>query len=698
MTHSEAKARIEKLRGTINDYRYRYHVLDEQPISDAALDSLKHELYKLEQEFPDLITPDSPTQRVGGKPLEKFKKVTHLRLMLSMEDVFTEEEFSAWHDRILKLTGVAPTPPNPPSGRGGVSLYCMPKLDGLAVSLVYEDGVLKWAATRGDGKIGEDVTQNVKTIEAIPLRLHAPTPSSHPTQPPLGQGRGSKERGRGVGLPKIVEVRGEIYLPTKEFEKLNAAQKKKGEPAFANPRNASAGSIRQLDPRVTASRPLRFIAWDLIGDFGQKTQGEEVELLGKLGFKSTPESVLCRSVKDVHEHWQTLQKKRDKLGFWVDGMVVRVNDNTTYDRLGVVGKTPRGLVAWKFPAEEVTTIVKDIQWFVGRTGALTPVAVVEPTSLGGTTVQHASLHNYDEIQRLDVRVGDTVVLYKAGDIIPKVKEVVKKLRPKGATEVHPPKKCPVCGSSVERKEGEVAIVCSNKKCFAQENEIVLHAARAFEIDGIGPQTIAALLEAGRLRRAPDLFALKPENLLELEGFADLSSKKIVEQIQAKKTISLSRFIVALGIRNVGEETALDLAEHFGSIDKLMDTNKEKLMEVPNIGEIVADSIISFFSDKQNRELVQAYLDQGVKVEAATKRRHTPLAGKTIVLTGTFESLSREEAKKRIREPGGSSPGSVSRETDYVVVGADPGSKAEKAKELGVKILSEKYFLAMIGEK
>jgi DNA ligase (NAD+) len=562
----------------------------------------------------------------------------------------------------------------------------MPKLDGLAVSLVYEDGFLKWAATRGDGKIGEDVTQNVKTIEAIPLRLHAPTPHA-----PLTKG-GFR------GLPKIVEVRGEIYLPTKEFEKLNATQKKKGEPAFANPRNASAGSIRQLDPRVTASRPLRFIAWDLIGDFGQKTQSEEVELLGKLGFKSTPDSVLCHSVKEVQEHWQTLQKKRDKLGFWVDGMVVRVNDNAAYDRLGVVGKTPRGLVAWKFPAEEGTTVVKEIQWFVGRTGALTPVAVVEPTALGGTTVQHASLHNYDEIQRLDVRAHDTVILYKAGDIIPKVKEVVKKLRPKGTTEVHPPKKCPVCGSPVERKEGEVAIVCSNKKCFAQENEVILHAARAFEIDGIGPQTIATLLENGLIRRAPDLFALKPEVLLELEGFADLSSKKVVEQIQAKKTISLSRFIVALGIRNVGEETALDLAEHFGFLEKFMAADKEKLMEVPNIGEIVADSIISFFSDKQNRELVQAYLDQGVRVEAATKRRHTPLAGKTIVLTGTFETLSREEAKKRIRELGGSSPGSVSRETDYVVVGADPGSKAAKAKELGVKILSEKEFLAMIGGK
>ena len=685
MNRTEAKARIEKLRVTIDDYRYRYHVLDEQPISDEALDSLKHELYKLEQEFPDLLTPDSPTQRVGGKPLEKFKKVTHRVSMLSIEDVFSEEEFQAWYDRLLKLADIK-----------SFEVFCMPKIDGIALSLVYEDGVLKSGATRGDGKVGEDVTQNVKTVESIPLRLYAPTPSSHPTQPPLGQGRGSNDRGRGATMPKVVEVRGEVYFPLADFEKMNAKQKKAGEQVFANPRNAAAGAIRQLNPAITASRPLRFMAWDLIGEFGQKTQAEEAEILRKLGFKFAPESKLSRSVSEVKAHWEALQKMREKLGFWVDGMVARVDDIALFARLGVVGKTPRGLVAWKFAAEESTTVVKDIQWFVGRTGALTPVAVVEPAWIGGTTVQHASLHNFDEIQRLDVRVGDTVVLYKAGDIIPKVKEVVLKMRSKGAKHVQPPKTCPACGSPVERNEGEVAIVCTNPRCFAQENEAILHAARAFEMDGLGPQTVALLLENGLVKRAPDLFALKSDELKELERFAEVSSQKLVDQIQSKKKITLDLFIVALGIRNVGEETARDLAEHFGSIEKLMCTSGEELMEVPSIGNVVAKSIREYFADRQHQELVAEYLKQGVEILPVAKAHHRPLAGKTVVITGTLETLSRGDAKKRVRELGGSSPGSVSKDTGYVVVGADPGSKAEKARELGVKILSEKAFLDMLG--
>ncbi|MBI4435601.1 NAD-dependent DNA ligase LigA, partial [Candidatus Uhrbacteria bacterium] len=488
MTKNEAKHRIEKLKEVIAEHRYRYHVLDKATISDAALDSLKHELYKLEQEYPDLITPDSPTQRVGGKPLPKFEKVVHARPMLSMEDVFTKEEFEAWLDRLEKV-----------GGKRVVDLFCMPKLDGLAVSLVYKDGVLVTAATRGDGKVGEDVTQNVKTIESVPLKLRPLTTPS----PSL------KRR----GVPERVEVRGEVYFPVEQFERMNKQLEREGKPTFANPRNTAAGSVRQLASSITATRGLAFVAWNLDADFGQKTMVEEWKILEQLGFRPVPESNELLSIDKIMSHWLWLQQKREKLGYWIDGMVVRVNDNQLFEKLGVVGKTPRGLVAWKFPAEEATTKVKEIQWTVGRTGALTPVAVVEPTWIGGTTVQHASLHNIDEIERLDVREGDTVILYKAGDIIPKIKETIVKLRPTGTHKTKPPTTCPVCGSTVERRAGEVAIYCTNPKCFVQDREAILHAARAFEIDGLGPQTIASLLENGIITTPADLFLLKPGDVL-----------------------------------------------------------------------------------------------------------------------------------------------------------------------------------------
>lgn len=665
MTKAEAKKRVEKLRESIDRYRYEYHVLDRQTISDAALDSLKHELYKLEQEFPELITPDSPTQRVGGKALAKFKKVTHARPMLSMEDVFTPEEFGEWFARVKKL-----------SGRDEVALWLMPKIDGLAVSLIYEEGMLVSAATRGDGKVGEDVTANVRTIESIPLRLQ--------------NFRRLTESGT-----KRFEVRGEIYISIKDFEKVNKQQEAAGEAKFANPRNAAAGSVRQLDPSITASRHLSFVAWDLVTDLGQKSQSEEWELLLHAGFRPTPMSEQCKTFSEVETVWKRYQQKRDYFGFWIDGMVVRVDDNALFDRLGVIGKTPRGLVAWKFPAEEVTTVVKDIQWFVGRTGALTPVAVVEPTFVGGTTVQHASLHNLDEIRRLDVRVGDTVVLYKAGDIIPKVKEIVRGLRVAGSQAARVPKECPVCGSPVEKREGEVAIYCTNKRCAAQNQEAVLHAARAFEIDGIGPSTIAALMDGGIIQLPPDLFALTADDLKQLEGFADVSANKLVAEIQSKKRIPLARFITGLGIRNVGEETARDLAETFGTIERLMDATLEDLVAVENVGAVVAQSIVDFFRESHNRELVASYLDRGVVVERAAKRAAGKLAGKSFVLTGTLESVSRDEAKEAIRAQGGDPSESVSKKTSYVIVGSEPGSKAEKAKKLGVPILSEKEFLAMI---
>lgn len=661
-TKAEAQLRIVKLREEIAYHRYQYHVLDKTTISEAALDSLKHELYQLEQEHPDLITPDSPTQRVGGKPLAKFKKIKHARRMLSMEDVFSFDEFEAWYERVRKL-----------SGQSKLDLFCMPKLDGLAISLIYQNGLLKTAATRGDGTIGEDITQNVRTIDSVPLKLW---------------------ESKNFPIPETVEVRGEVYFPEDAFEKLNKEQLRQDKPAFANPRNAAAGSVRQLDPKITAGRGLAFMAWDLEGDFGQTSESQEWEIMGKLGFRAVENSVLCQSPDEVKKHWEALQKKREKLGYWIDGMVVRVDDNQVFDKLGVVGKTPRGLVAWKFPAEEATTVVRNIEWFVGRTGALTPVAVVNPTFIAGTTVKHASLHNFDEIKRLDVRVGDTVILYKAGDIIPKVKEVLKNMRPASAAAVHQPRQCPVCGSDVVKKEGEVAIYCKNPRCFAQDKEAVLHAAKSFEIDGLGPATVAAMIEKKIVQRAPDLFGVTAEELLGLEGFAAVSAHKLVDQIQSKKSIPLANFIVALGIRNVGLETAHDLARYFGSFDKLQAASVDELSAIEGVGAVVAEAIVEFFAKPHNQEMIEDYFKQGIEINNPGKQSQK-LAGKSFVLTGTLESLTRDDAKDKIRARGGDVSSSVSKNTDYVVAGDKPGSKYDKAQKLGVKILSEKEFLSII---
>ncbi|MBT5807718.1 NAD-dependent DNA ligase LigA [Candidatus Uhrbacteria bacterium] len=664
MNKQEAEKRIEKLKEVIAEHRYNYHVLDKETMSDAALDSLKHELYGLEQEYPEFVTSDSPTQRVGGDPLPKFVKVTHARPMLSMEDVFEQSEFEAWQKRLEKVGGKKIT-----------ELFCMPKLDGLAVSLVYTNGVLEVAATRGNGRVGENVTVNVKTIESIPLKL------------------------TGSNIPDRVEVRGEIYFPTDAFDELNQKLEKEGKPVFANPRNTAAGSIRQLDSKITASRGLAFVAWDLDGDFGQSTMEDEWKIMSTLGFKAVPESKLYNSVEEVEKHWQELQDKRDGLGYWVDGMVVKVNNSELYQSLGVVGKTPRGLVAWKFPAEEATTVIKDIKWTVGRTGALTPVAVVEPTWVGGTTVQHASLHNIDEIERLDVRVGDTVILYKAGDIIPKIKEVVAGLRPKDSEKTVPPNRCPVCESEVGRRAGEVALYCVNPRCFVQDREAILHAARAFEIDGLGPQTVAAMLENGLVVSPADLFTISADEIAPLEGFGKISANKLIEEIKQRKTISLPRFIAGLSIRNVGEQTGIDLANNFRSIQTLMSATLEELVQVDGIGAIVAQSVRAFFGEEHNQKLVQTYLENGVEIESYKVNASLQvLAGKSVVVTGTLPTLSRDEAKEKIRLAGGKASGSVSAKTDYLLAGEKAGSKLEKANELKVTVLSEEEFLSMIGEK
>jgi len=654
MSKQEVSERISKLRDAINKYRYEYHVLDKLSISEAALDALKHELKLLEDQFPDLITADSPTQRVAGTALDKFSKIEHVKPMLSMEDVFTISEFEEWVKRITKLEEGKPQ-----------EMYSMLKIDGLAVSLVYVDGKLTTAATRGDGKIGEDVTLNIKTIEAIPLSIET--------------------TGR-------VEVRGEIYMPKKAFEKMNAERAVRGEETFANPRNVSAGSIRQLDPRVTASRPLNFFAWQVL-DGQTRTQTEAVEKLHALGFKTSP-GELTRTVADVESFYKKMQKQREKLDYWIDGVVVRVNDLDVFEKLGVVGKTPRGIIAFKFPPEEATTIIESVDWFVGRTGSLTPVATVRATFIAGTTVTHATLHNADEIERLGVRVGDTVILTKAGDIIPKIVKVLTEMRTGKEQIVEIPKACPVCGSPIERREGEVAYYCTNKSCFAMEEENLVHAAKAFEIDGLGWKIIEKLLTAGLIATAPDIFRLSSDDLLNVEGFAELSSKKLFDQIQSKKEIELNKFIVALGIRHVGEETAFSLATSFGTIDKLAATTKEELQNVPDIGDVVAESIFEFFGSQRGKDMLEAYRQVGVTVSQAKAIKRV-LDGKTFVITGTLEKLGREEAKDTVRMLGGGVSESVSKKTDFVVVGENPGSKAEKARELGVTILSETEFLEMV---
>ncbi len=683
MSKTEAKERILKLRQLIDKYRYEYHVLDTQEVSDAVNDSLKNELYKLEQEYPELITPDSPTQRVGGEALDKFVKIPHVYPMLSMEDVFSFEELNDWHDRVLKI-------------REGHSLdfYAMLKIDGLAVSLVYQDGVLETAATRGDGKIGEDVTRNVKTIEAVPLALRAPDEAELRSLKQvfdLSDEVIEKLRSRSGRI----EIRGEVYMPKKAFEKMNAERTKRGEETFANPRNVSAGSIRQLDPAIAASRPLDYMAWRLETDLGVPTQTAGVEILKLFGFK-TSVGEPCKDLNEVKKFFDSIAKKREKLDFWIDGVVVRVNDNLAYRQLGVVGKTPRGLVAWKFPAEEATTKVESIEWFVGRTGALTPVANVSPTFVAGTTVVHASLHNADEIERLGLKVGDTVILTKAGDIIPKIVKVLTELRTGKEISVKIPKQCPVCDSPVERRAGEVAYVCTNKNCYAMEREKVLYAARAFGIDGLGDKIVEKLLNAGLAKTPPDIFRLQAADFLGIEGFAEVSANKLYDQIQTRKDIELAPFIVSLGIRHVGAETAFSLALSFGSIDNLVAATRDELLNVPDIGETVADSIHEFFQSEHGKKMLKdfAEVDVNIKKAKAVKRI---LDNKRFVVTGTLAGIGREEAKEKIRLLGGNVSDSVSKKTDFVVVGENPGSKADKAKELGVRILSEAEFLRMLGQ-
>ncbi len=676
MNKQAVKQRIEKLKKEIDRHRYLYHVLDRQEISDAALDSLKHELDQLERQYPEFITLDSPTQRVGGKPLDAFTKVRHTAPMLSLNDVFSKEEVSDWEKRITKLV--------PP----GLDLdyFGEIKMDGLAIALVYRNGLLHHGATRGDGVIGEDVTQNLKTIDAIPLRLA------------LHDGSVAVRKMGEKALSGDVEVRGEVYMTKKIFDQLNRQQEKKGGPAFANPRNAAAGSVRQLDPKVTASRKLSFMAYDLVAGLGQKTHEEAHAIMTALGFQAGTHNRYCKTIAEVNAYHQDIGKIRKSLPYWSDGIVVTVNSIELLRRLGVVGKAPRGSVAYKYPAEQATTLVEDIKVQVGRTGALTPVAHLKPVQVAGTTVKRASLHNMDQINRLDVRIGDTVIIQKAGEIIPEVVNVLPNLRTGKERKFHMPSKCPICGSKIERRSGEVAYVCTNKKCFSIQLEGLQHfvSKRAFDTDGLGPKILEQLWNADLIRDPADLFDLKESDLAPLERFAEKSAVNLIEAINNAKRVSLARFLYALGIRHVGEETAIDLARRFGSLEKIKNASLEELEAMPDIGGVVAKSIYDYFHDPSNVKFLDKLLKKGVRILLeAVRKRKTAISGKKVVVTGTLSSMSREEAKEKVRAAGGDWVSSVSQNTDYVVVGDSPGSKYDKAKKLGVKTIREQEFLRLL---
>lgn len=666
-TASAAAARLAKLRAAIDQYRYDVHVLDQPSISEAALDSLKHELTLIEERYPALITPESPSQRVAGQPLPGFTKIRHQHRMLSLADVFSFEELKAWDGRWRKLR------------RTSNSGYLVDlKLDGLAMSLMYRQGRLVQAATRGDGQVGEDVTMNIRTIESIPLVLRSAE------LPPALRRRVTEGE---------IEIRGEVVMLKKDFDALNRAQAKKNEPLYANPRNVAAGSIRQLDPVITASRKLVFFAWELVTDLGQERLDQSYDLLKKLGVKTNPRARVCATLDEVAAAHEAILREREQLPFWIDGAVVKINNLRLARDLGVVGKTPRAAAAWKFAAEQATTIVDDIVVQVGRTGALTPVAHLQPVSVAGTTVSRATLHNADEVARLDVRIGDTVIIQKAGDIIPEVLEIVPKLRPQSARVWRMPSHCPVCRTKVQRLAGEVITYCPNQACLARRRENLYHfvSKKAFDITGLGPSTVDVLIEEGLVHTPADFFTLTTEQLIGLPLFAETKAAKLIAGISAARRVTLSRLIFALGIRHVGEQTALDLAQYFSHLDRLRHASQEEIAHVPNIGPIVAESMHRWLASKENQTLLQQLTDI-LTIQRPQKTGNQKLAGQSFVVTGSLTTMSREEAHEKIRAAGGTVSSSVSAKTTAVVVGDAPGSKAAKAEQLNVPILSEAEFL------
>ncbi len=665
---AEVKERYEKLKGSIHRYRRLYHVYDKEEISAEALDSLKRELTEIEEAYPALITSDSPSQRVAGAPLPGFKKVRHKVAQWSFNDAFTEGDIRAFDQRVKRFL-------RPDFGEVRPTYACELKIDGLKIILEYEKGILKTAATRGDGEVGEDVTHNVRTIESVPLQLERPVD---------------------------VIVEGEVWMSAKSLENLNALRQAEGEASFANPRNAAAGSIRQLDPAIAAARKLDVFIYDVASTSENfpETQMDELEYMKKLGFKVNPHHVFAPDIEGAIEFWKSWKKKGRKQGYWVDGIVVKVNERKYEKVLGYTGKAPRFAIAFKFPAEQVTTVIEDIVFQVGRTGVITPVAHLRPVSVAGTTVSRATLHNEDEIKRLDVRIGDTVVLQKAGDVIPEIVEVVKDLRPKHAKHFVWPQVISECGGDgrIERIPGQAAWRCVDKTSFAVTRRVFHNfvGKHALDIEGLGKKTVDLLLENALIQHFDDIFTLTEGDVLPLEGFAEVSAKKLIEAIQKSRTVEFSRLLVGLSIPHIGEETALLLAQEFRTLESLAEASEEDLRILDGVGDIMAKAVYEWFHDKHNRALI-ARLETLLTITAPRQARgeKLPLFGKTYVLTGTLSSLSRDDAKAKLRALGADVASSVSKNTTAVIVGEEAGSKLDRARELGVSVLDEPQFLKLL---
>jgi DNA ligase (NAD+) len=660
----DVEARIEALRKEIRHHEHRYYVLDDPEISDAEFDRLMNELKGLEAVHPELLTPDSPTQRVGGKPREGFIKVAHSVPMLSLDNAYNQEELRTWERRVHEL-----------SGSKNIDYVCELKLDGMSLALRYEGGQLVRGITRGDGSTGEDVTLNVRTVRSIPLLI-------------------DPGRLREAGMPADFEVRGEMLMPTSSFKKMNQERESQGLSLFANPRNATAGTIRQLDPRITADRRLDYFAYMLVSS-GRNVfdrHSETLDALRSAGFKVNGRRTVATNFAEVWQFITQWEEKRESLPYEIDGVVVKVNRTTLQNELGFTGKAPRWAIAYKYAARGGVTQIEDIHVQVGRTGKLTPVAELKPVAIGGTTVSRATLHNMDEIERLGVKIGDWVEVERGGDVIPKVTRVVEdKDHPRGHKSFEMPDKCPICGGNVVRLEGEVDHRCVNQKCPAKLRETILHFASrgVMNIDGMGDALVNQLTDRGMVKDIADIYKLTKSDLLTLERMGDKSAQNVLDEIERSKHLPLERVIYGLGIRFVGERTAQFLAQHFGAMDELMNAGEEELQQVEEIGPRIAKSIVEFFAEPKNRELVEELRAAGVTFRGKKKERGTKLAGKTFVLTGTLANYSREQAKKMIEDAGGRVSGSVSKKTDYVVAGADAGSKLDRAKELDVKVIDEK---------
>lgn len=666
----DLRERYEKLIKTIDHHRYLYHVLDKPDVTDEVYDSLMQELIELEEKYPEIKSPTSPSQRVGGKPLDEFKKVKHQVLQWSFDDCFSFDKLKKWDEKVRRMISKEGK-----LSKEKVEYCCELKIDGLKIILTYRDGVLVQGATRGDGEIGEDVTQNIKTIKSVPLFLDDK-------------------------LDLIVV--GECWLSRKELEKINRDRKKMGEMLFANTRNAAAGSIRQLDPKIAEKRKLNSFIYDIdsLNKDLPQTQGNELEYLHKLGFKVNENWSVFDSLEGVETFYKKWAKEKEKLDYGLDGIVIKINSKKIQESLGYTGKSPRWGIAYKFPAEQVTTVVEEILFQVGRTGVITPVAKLRPVLVAGSIVSRATLHNEDEIKRLDVRIGDTVVLQKAGDVIPDIVSVIKEMRTGKEKAFVFPKKIESCGGdgSIERIEGQSAWRCVNKDSFAQQKRKFYHfvSKKAFNIDGCGPRILDVLLENNLVSSFDDIFTLKKGDLLNLPRFAEKSVDNLLSSVGKAREISLARFIVSLSIPQVGEETAIDLEKHFGGLEKIRKAKVEELQQINGVGSVVGASVFDWFSNKENSKLVDHLLNQ-VKIQKSEVGKNTPgkLSGKSFVITGTLSSMSRDEAKAKIRALGGDISESVSSKTTYLIAGENPGSKLEKAKQLGVRVLDEKAFLDLI---